>query len=988
MAGADILPTVVPTEVQGGVQAMSMETPATQDDFLAGLPLVQGYRVLRPCVLYERLGRGGMGSVYRGYHLNLDIDVAVKLLISSGQSSEHVDRFQREAAFAAKVNAANLVRVFDVRHSHGLHYIIMELVDGESVADRVQRKGKLDAAEACTIAWEAAKGLAAAHAKKVIHRDLKPANVLVSREGEVKLADLGIASGERVGDTITTHVNVVMGTPQYMPPEQFRGAARCTTRSDVYSLGATLWMMLVGKDPFSGMTYEDIEDELGRVGLEDPRAYRSDIPSEVADLVCRAISRDPQARPEHGEALASELRRVLDGLGGPANLRDLRAGTTTGSRFASPTREVLKKIKTSVEQQIPETLAPGGMPIPVPPPAAGGATAWDRTSTRGSGRGLAGKLALIAGTVILVGGGAVLVAQRLSGSPSGESTLISQQWEERRGLLEEAIKGGDPAAIIEAWKAIDELRGVAPQEKLEARRLASSGYYEAMRLRLEDRLSHRAYEESFELIAQLRRDPLRLLDDAQLRELTERAGSSRRTHYAQELRQAGDALNIERFLEIEQALRGGPNVPRDSQLQNELEQIREAMLQSMQRAIEGARERGEYAAWESLEVQRSRLSPDRYTEAQWQQFHERRFEDALSRGQLDEAERLLREAESQNRDTLEWASQLRERRSQQLESDLAEMLRRLQWEQARRAVEERGGAAGVASIPAKLQEIDEAFFTAFMAQIEVLSERKDWEQAFRLLAEAAESKVNAPACQEQARLLVQQYETYVPDDPVQRTRERGWSAQMRRDVKRVAETVASPEAAWLYATSHVWYNDREYISVATDNFDDVHKFFRQAQNVRPMAFFYLGDLASRRDGQLQRLDAGEILVAAELYRMGASRDIGDCHARLGQIFESTRIVNKPDELRRDPLPSYDRAVELGSQRGMLYRGLYQFNRLADGVLDVERDRVTVRQGVEDLIKAAQGARGFPGARDILMRWRAVMPEIVSENDLRRSGLLK
>ncbi|MBX3365532.1 MAG: hypothetical protein KF866_12310 [Phycisphaeraceae bacterium] len=153
-------------------------------------------------------------------------------------------------------------------------------------------------------------------------------------------------------------------------------------------------------------------------------------------------------------------------------------------------------------------------------------------------------------------------------------------------------------------------------------------------------------------------------------------------------------------------------------------------------------------------------------------------------------------------------------------------------------------------------------------------------------------------------------------------------------------------------------------------------------------FFYLGDLASRRDGQLQRLDAGEILVAAELYRMGASRDIGDCHARLGQIFESTRIVNKPDELRRDPLPSYDRAVELGSQRGMLYRGLYQFNRLADGVLDVERDRVTVRQGVEDLIKAAQGARGFPGARVILMRWRAVMPEIVSENDLRRSGLLQ
>ncbi|MCK5940534.1 MAG: serine/threonine protein kinase, partial [Planctomycetes bacterium] len=148
------------------------------DSNLERVQEVEGYKVLPPCVLYGKIGQGGMGAVYRGRHLNLDIDVAVKCLKPdlTGEDEQFVVRFKREARSAARINHQNVVRVFDVSEEGGLHYIVMELVQGETARQRVQRKGKLSVGEALEILHGAAAGLGEAHGKGFIHRDIKPDN--------------------------------------------------------------------------------------------------------------------------------------------------------------------------------------------------------------------------------------------------------------------------------------------------------------------------------------------------------------------------------------------------------------------------------------------------------------------------------------------------------------------------------------------------------------------------------------------------------------------------------------------------------------------------------------------------------------------------------------------------------------------------------------------------------------------------------------------
>ena len=151
-----------------------------------------------------------MGALYRGLHLNLEIDVAVKCLKAAavGEDPGSIARFQREATTAARIHGSpNLIHVFDVKSAHRLHYIVMEYIDGETVEDRVRRKGPLGAAEACAITLAATEGLVRAHAAGVVHRDIKPPNIMVSREGLVKLTDLGIAKSTTAEDTLVTMPN-------------------------------------------------------------------------------------------------------------------------------------------------------------------------------------------------------------------------------------------------------------------------------------------------------------------------------------------------------------------------------------------------------------------------------------------------------------------------------------------------------------------------------------------------------------------------------------------------------------------------------------------------------------------------------------------------------------------------------------------------------------------------------------------------------------
>jgi len=173
------------------------------DPLLAPVPELEGYKVLGGVVIYQKLGAGGMGAVYRGKHLRLEVDVAVKVMappenLHPTQADNYVARFLREAKTAAAVRHQNLIRVYDVNSESGVHYLIMDFVDGESAGDRLKRKGKLTEAEAVEICLGAAEGLAEAHREGIVHRDIKPDNILIDKKGRVVVADLGLAKAYSV----------------------------------------------------------------------------------------------------------------------------------------------------------------------------------------------------------------------------------------------------------------------------------------------------------------------------------------------------------------------------------------------------------------------------------------------------------------------------------------------------------------------------------------------------------------------------------------------------------------------------------------------------------------------------------------------------------------------------------------------------------------------------------------------------------------------
>ncbi len=259
-----------------------------------------------------------MGVVYRARHLNLDIDVAVKVLrVGPETDSRHIARFQREAKAAARIDAQNVVRVLDVGEMRGVYYIIMEYVPGENARRFVRRVGSLTAIEVAFVGREAARGLAEAHRTGIIHRDVKPDNILISRHGSVKVSDFGLAgvrddltpftSCALSGDARLTQTGKILGTPMYMAPEQWLGN-RPSPATDIWGLGATLYFLLTGEDP----------SVAGRpCGLEaafpDVRRRRRDVPRSLVSIISRATMRTPSGRYLSAADLASDLEREIGG---------------------------------------------------------------------------------------------------------------------------------------------------------------------------------------------------------------------------------------------------------------------------------------------------------------------------------------------------------------------------------------------------------------------------------------------------------------------------------------------------------------------------------------------------------------------------------------------------------------------------------------------------------------------------------------------------
>ncbi len=271
-------------------------------------------QVLGKCRIERELGRGAMGSVFLARHEALHIPVALKIMLPeiAAQNPRLAERFMQEARLASRLRDAHVINVLDVEHdaATGLYYLVMDFVDGGSVRD-LMRKGALSVDQALGIAEDVTRALVAAADHQIVHRDIKPDNIMLNRRSEARLADFGIAKAlqtDQGSSNLTGGAPV--GTAHYMSPEQAADPTHIDARSDIYSLGATLYHMLCGEPPYPGKTPYEIIRRRATEPVPDPRHKRPDLPAPVAQLVVRMMAKNRQERPADAPELLTEIRRL------------------------------------------------------------------------------------------------------------------------------------------------------------------------------------------------------------------------------------------------------------------------------------------------------------------------------------------------------------------------------------------------------------------------------------------------------------------------------------------------------------------------------------------------------------------------------------------------------------------------------------------------------------------------------------------------------
>ena len=266
-----------------------------------GIVLNDRYEVI------EKIGTGGMSDVYKAKDRKLNRYVAVKVLKQEfSENANFVSKFIVEAQAAAGLMHPNIVNVYDVGEEAGIHYIIMELVEGITLKKYIEKKARLSFKEAVSIAIQVSMGIAAAHNNHIIHRDIKPQNIIISKEGKVKVTDFGIAKAA-TSNTVTSNV---MGSVHYTSPEQARGGYS-DEKSDVYSLGVTLFEMLTGRVPFDGETTVAIAIKHIQEPIPSPRDYVSEIPVSVEQIVLKCCQKAVDRRYQSMGALIEDLKQAL-----------------------------------------------------------------------------------------------------------------------------------------------------------------------------------------------------------------------------------------------------------------------------------------------------------------------------------------------------------------------------------------------------------------------------------------------------------------------------------------------------------------------------------------------------------------------------------------------------------------------------------------------------------------------------------------------------
>ncbi|MEA2425296.1 MAG: eukaryotic-like serine/threonine-protein kinase [Thermoleophilaceae bacterium] len=259
--------------------------------------------------LEEKIGSGGMSTVYRAFDETLERSVAIKVLHADmSQDDSQLERFRREARAAARLSHPHVVTVIDAGEDDGRPFIVFEYVEGETLKERIRRVGRLPVAEAIAYAIEMGRALMAAHAERIVHRDVKPQNVLIDAEGRAKVTDFGIARSLEL-DGLTA-AGRVLGTTDYVAPEQAIGDG-ATQQADIYSLGICLWEMLTGDVPFKGDNQVAVAMQHVRDPLPDVQHLRPEVSSVLASVVDRATRKELKNRYGDVSEMVHDLEQAL-----------------------------------------------------------------------------------------------------------------------------------------------------------------------------------------------------------------------------------------------------------------------------------------------------------------------------------------------------------------------------------------------------------------------------------------------------------------------------------------------------------------------------------------------------------------------------------------------------------------------------------------------------------------------------------------------------
>ncbi|MCY3021234.1 MAG: protein kinase [Planctomycetota bacterium] len=291
---------------QGERTATLLGTGRPKEPPAAPRASVPGYKVI------SELGRGGMGVVYKARHIGLNRVVALKMILSAEHAGrEAVVRFKAEAEAVAQLKHPNIIQVYDIGEQDGRPFFSMEFVEGGSLQNRI--RGQPQPPKWCAeVAEKLALAMHVAHSQGIVHRDLKPANVLLTAQGEPKIMDFGLAKRVESGEALTQS-GAVMGTPQYMAPEQASGEARRVgPPADVYALGAILYTMLTGKPPFSAETAMATVQKVLHEEPAPPSRMTQRIPADLETICLKCLQKEPQKRYASAQELAADLRRFLD----------------------------------------------------------------------------------------------------------------------------------------------------------------------------------------------------------------------------------------------------------------------------------------------------------------------------------------------------------------------------------------------------------------------------------------------------------------------------------------------------------------------------------------------------------------------------------------------------------------------------------------------------------------------------------------------------